>query len=222
MANSRTTDYCHWIEAFYFDPEALSPAVVARIALHGGRPEVSIQRRSTDSMRTRYLGFGSAGAGGVADGADLVALQAAGPALVGAALLRGSDALGLALTDELALKLGKGAHHVQLERSHRIRVPGLEGQPLLEELDTRSLPGALLGVLGRIAGDLLDDVIEIDDRPGQAIHRRDDDMVATADMPDQRLQLRALRRVLAGLLFGEGLVALPHRLQLPREVLAGR
>ena len=42
------------------------------------------------------------------------------------------------------------------------------------------------------------------------------------DVPDERLQLRTVRRALAGLLLGEGLVALPHRLELPGEVLAGR
>lgn len=47
-------------------------------------------------------------------------------------------------------------------------------------------------------------------------------MVAAADVPDECLQLRAVRRALAGLLLGEGLVALPHHLELPGEVLAGR
>lgn len=73
-----------------------------------------------------------------------------------------------------------------------------------------------------MTGDLLDDVIEVDDRPCQAVHGRDDDAVAAADMPDQRLQLWTIRRALAGLLLDEGLVALPHRFELPREVLAGR
>lgn len=71
-------------------------------------------------MLTGDLGFGGAGEGGVADGADLVALEAAGPALVGAALLGGGDALGLALADELAFELGEGAHHVELECGHRV------------------------------------------------------------------------------------------------------
>ena len=100
--------------------------------------------------------------------------------------------------------------------------PGLEGESFLEELDARALPGLLLGVFGGVAGDLLDDVVEVDDRPGEAIHGSDDDMVAVADVPDQRLQLRAVRRALAGLLLGEDLVALPHRLELPGEVLSGR
>lgn len=173
-------------------------------------------------MLTGDLSFGCAGEGGVTDGTDLVALKAAGPALVGAALLRGGDALSLALADELALELREGAHHVQLERGHRIRMTGLEGESLLEELDARALPGVLLGVLGGVTGDLLDDVIEVDDRPGQAVHGRDDDMVTAADVPDERLQLRAVRRALARLLFGEDLMALPNRLELPREVLAGR
>lgn len=112
------------------------------------------------------LRFGCAGEGGGADGADLVALEAAGSALVGAALLRSGDTLGLALADEFALELGEGAHHVQLERGHGIRVPGLEGESLLEELDARALLGVLLGVLGGVAGDLLDDVVEVDDRAG--------------------------------------------------------
>ncbi|GAA4524673.1 hypothetical protein GCM10023160_16580 [Brachybacterium paraconglomeratum] len=47
-------------------------------------------------------------------------------------------------------------------------------------------------------------------------------MVAVADVPDQRLQLWAVDRALAGLLLSEGLVALPHRFELPREVLASR
>ena len=86
----------------------------------------------------RDLGFGGPGEDGVADGADLVALEAAGPALVGTTLLRCGDALGLALTDELTLELGEGAHHVQVERSHWVRVARLEGEPLFEELDTRT------------------------------------------------------------------------------------
>lgn len=62
----------------------------------------------------------------------------------------------------------------------------------------------------------------VDDRAGQAVHGRYDDVVAAADVPDERLQLRAVGSALAGLLLGEGLVALPHRLELPGEVLAGR
>ena len=58
--------------------------------------------------------------------------------------------------------------------------PGLEGEPLLEELDARALPGVLLGVLGGVAGDLLDDVVEVDDRAGETVHGGDDDVVAVA------------------------------------------
>ena len=81
---------------------------------------------------------------------------------------------------------------------------------------------SVLGVLGGIAGKLLDDVVEVDDQSGQTVHGRDNDVVAAADVPDEGLQLRAVGRALAGLLLGEGLVALPHRFELPGEVLAGR
>lgn len=114
-------------------------------------------------MVTCDLGFGGSREDGVADGADLIALEAAGSTLVGAALLCGGDALGLALADEFALELGEGAHHVELERCHRVRVSGFEGESFLEELDARALPGPQLRVFGGVAGDLLDDVVEVDD-----------------------------------------------------------
>ncbi|GAA1318297.1 hypothetical protein GCM10009591_36310 [Brachybacterium tyrofermentans] len=60
--------------------------------------EITIQRGSTDPVFTRDLGFGCTGEGCVADLAELVALEGAGPALVGPALLRGGDPVSLALT----------------------------------------------------------------------------------------------------------------------------
>ena len=79
----------------------------------------------------------------------------------------------------------------------------------------------LFGVLGGVAGDLLDDVVEVDDRASGPVHGSDDDVVAVPDVADESLQLPAVGRALAGLLLGEGLVTLSHRLELPREVLAG-
>lgn len=71
----------------------------------------------------------------------------------------------------------------------------------------------------RVAGDLLDDGVEVDDRAGQAIHGGDDDEVAAADVPNQGGQLRAVASGLPGLLLDEDLVALSDGLELSGRVL---
>lgn len=157
--------------------------------------------------------------GGVADRANGVGLQGAGPAVVGASLLGRGDALGLAPPHELAFVLGDGAHYVQLESGERFDVAGCERQALFEDLNRGPPPGSGIVVTDRVAGDLLDDRIEADDRSAQAAHGGDDHEVTAAHMPDQGGELRAVGGGSSGLFLNEDLVALPRRLEPPGRVL---
>src|SRR5699024_5818740 len=101
----------------------------------------------------------------------------------------------------------------------RVRPARMEDQSFLEELKGCALPRGGVGVVGRVAGDPLDDAVKIDHRAGKAIHGGDDDVIARPNVPDECSKLRTVVGALPGGVLGECLVALPYGLQLPSGIL---
>ena len=107
--------------------------------------------------------------------------------------LRKSNSLPLALTDQVAFELGERSHDIQQQVRHGRVLPG-EGQVLLLEPDVDSP-----------FGQSQDDLAEVVQVAGQAIHRVADYSVSFADVLHELLELRPVHVSSRGLV-GESLV----------------
>lgn len=84
---------------------------------------------------------------------------------------RDPDPFGLALADDDPLELRERSQDLQHQRARRFGRAAGKGQILLHEVDGRSL-----------GGDLVDELLQVDQRPGEPVDRRDPDGVTVADV----------------------------------------
>ena len=108
-----------------------------------------------------------------------------------------------------ALEFGDGADELALERRERVgRSIGCEGEAFLDELDAH---------LAR--GEVGDDLLEVDQRSRESIHRRDAQRVTATHVAQRIRQASAIGSALARLMVSEQLIDAPKRFELPSEIL---
>ena len=172
--------------------------------------EGAVEGGAVDAEVAGDLGFGYPSSDTPTGVVDLLGRQLAAtppPALVDTPFLRGRDPLGLAFTDQGTLELGEGSQKMQHEAAEGIGLAGSVGQALGEELDTHPTPNQVV-----------DEVLEISQVPGQPIHRRDPEGVSLPDVVQKLGKARTIPSG-AGDLITKQLVDHPQGLDLAGGIL---